>query len=167
LIVTEALAAGLPLLLIDALPGQEIGNAEYVMRSEAGTFVREPLEVLETLSHWLSNDGRLLVEHADHARDLGRPRAAYDIANLVWAAAHQEPRSRRRTRTRTVRLREDAEWKPKRPKMSARFSATAMDYWRRGPERVWRQLNDLELAQLMGMTLPRHSKEESEEESEE
>ena len=31
LIVTEALACKLPLLLIDALPGQEIGNMEYVV----------------------------------------------------------------------------------------------------------------------------------------
>ena len=30
LIVTESLASGLPLLLIHALPGQEIGNADYV-----------------------------------------------------------------------------------------------------------------------------------------
>ncbi len=36
LIVSEALAAGLPLLLVEAILGQETGNAEYVEQGVAG-----------------------------------------------------------------------------------------------------------------------------------
>ena len=57
LIVTESLAAGLPLLLTDVIPGQETGNANYVVNGGAGELIDEPLQALETLSHWLQAMG--------------------------------------------------------------------------------------------------------------
>jgi 1,2-diacylglycerol 3-beta-galactosyltransferase len=90
LIVAESLACGLPLLLIDALPGQETGNAEHVDAHGAGELAKDPLAVLETMCHWLADDGRLLAEKACSARRIGRPRAAYDVANLALAAARSQ-----------------------------------------------------------------------------
>jgi 1,2-diacylglycerol 3-beta-galactosyltransferase len=92
MIVSEALACGLPLLLVDALPGQEAGNAEHVVKGGAGELVRDPLALLETLHHWLANGGALLAQRAENARRLGQPRAAYVIADLVWEAARRGPR---------------------------------------------------------------------------
>jgi 1,2-diacylglycerol 3-beta-galactosyltransferase len=94
LIVTEALACGLPLLLVDVLPGQEMGNADYVVTGGAGILAPHALDVLETLYHWLASDGALLMRHASQARQLGRPRAAYDVADLAWEAAVRGPRLR-------------------------------------------------------------------------
>lgn len=87
LMVNEALAAGLPLLLIDVIEGQETGNAEYVVAHGAGEVVREPLEFLEAAYHWLSGDQHLLRERAENARKAGKPHAAYDAAELAWALA--------------------------------------------------------------------------------
>jgi 1,2-diacylglycerol 3-beta-galactosyltransferase len=87
LTVTEALACGLPLILVDVLPGQETGNAEYVVSGNAGDLAREPLEVLEVMCHWLENGQELYNKRVQNARRLGFPRAAYDVAELVWAAA--------------------------------------------------------------------------------
>jgi 1,2-diacylglycerol 3-beta-galactosyltransferase len=87
LVVTEALAAGLPMLLVDTLPGQETGNAAHVIGGGAGERTESPVEVLEVLCHWLGRDGKLLTEHARQARRLGRPRAALDVAELAWEAA--------------------------------------------------------------------------------
>lgn len=87
LIVSEALAAGLPLLLADVLPGQEEGNASYVIEGGAGEQVIDPVGALETVYHWLAQEGALLAERARHARRLGCPRAAYTIAEQVWASA--------------------------------------------------------------------------------
>jgi len=42
--------------------------------------------VLETMYHWLDQDGALLAERAENARSLGRPRAAQEIAEIVWNA---------------------------------------------------------------------------------
>jgi 1,2-diacylglycerol 3-beta-galactosyltransferase len=86
LTVTEALACSLPLILVDVLPGQETGNADYVVSGNAGDLAREPLEVLEVMCHWLEKGQELYNKRVQNARRLGFPRAAYDIAELVWAA---------------------------------------------------------------------------------
>ncbi len=86
LIISETLACGLPLVLIDVIPGQETGNAEYVVSGNAGILAREPIEVLEGMCHWLENDRCLYAQQAENARQLGHPRAAYDVSELIWAA---------------------------------------------------------------------------------
>jgi 1,2-diacylglycerol 3-beta-galactosyltransferase len=85
LMVTEALACGVPLLLTDVLPGQEVGNADYVVRHGAGEVARDPLEAIQVVSHWLASGGTLLKRRARNARRLGRPRAAHEIVERVWA----------------------------------------------------------------------------------
>jgi 1,2-diacylglycerol 3-beta-galactosyltransferase len=87
LIVSEALAAGRPLLMVEAIPGQETGNAEFVIQGGAGELVEEPLAVLETAFHWLEGDRSLLAARAANARKLGHPYAAYRVAELAWQAA--------------------------------------------------------------------------------
>ncbi len=86
LTISEALACGLPLILIDVIPGQETGNAEYVVAGKAGVLAEDPVEVLEAMSHWLERDRLLYKQQAQNACLLGRPNAAYDVAKLVWSA---------------------------------------------------------------------------------
>ena len=104
LVVTEALACGCPMLLIDAIPGQETGNVDYVVQNGAGDMAYTPMEVLETMNHWLMDGGRLLHHRAENASRLGRPNAAYDVANTVWLVAQQFA-SRGGTPSGTGRLR--------------------------------------------------------------
>ncbi len=87
LIVTESLACGLPMILIDVIPGQEMGNMEYVVENGAGDMVETPMAMLETLSHLWIKDQALLKQRAEQARRLGRPRAAYEAAAWIWEAA--------------------------------------------------------------------------------
>ena len=87
LTVSEALACSLPLILVDVIPGQETGNANYIVSGNAGALAGEPIEVLETVYHWLENDRLLYRQQAQNARQLGHPRAAYDVADFAWAAA--------------------------------------------------------------------------------
>lgn len=91
LIVTEALACGLPMILTSILPGQEEGNAAYVVEGGAAELGQSPVEVLETVFHWLQNGGELLRRRAQNARNLGRPDAAYAAADLAFAAALRGP----------------------------------------------------------------------------
>jgi 1,2-diacylglycerol 3-beta-galactosyltransferase len=91
LIVTESLACGLPLLITQIIPGQETGNAELVTREGAGDVTLEPLALLETMAHWLKDDRRLFELRAANARRLGKPRAAYDAADLIWGLAVSGP----------------------------------------------------------------------------
>lgn len=87
LIVTESLASGLPLLLVDVTPGQEEGNARYVVENGAGERAHNPLEALEVMAHWLADNRRRLHEVRGHAAALGKPQSAYAAADLVWSAA--------------------------------------------------------------------------------
>ena len=87
LMVSETLACGLPLLLVDVIPGQETGNADYVILGGAGDLAKDPIEVLEILFHWLDQGGNLYAQRVANAKRLGRPHAAYDVAELVWTAA--------------------------------------------------------------------------------
>lgn len=91
LIVTEALACGLPLILTEVIPGQETGNAEYVVEHKAGLLAESPLHLLEILQHWLMNNGRVLQETAENARRIGRPDSAFLAADLIWKAAQHAP----------------------------------------------------------------------------
>jgi 1,2-diacylglycerol 3-beta-galactosyltransferase len=91
LIITESLACGLPMLLVDVNPGAETGNANYVVQAGTGEFGQDPIAVLEILSHWLEHGGQLLAERAANARALGRPRAAYTVADYAWTAAQHGP----------------------------------------------------------------------------
>jgi 1,2-diacylglycerol 3-beta-galactosyltransferase len=113
LIVTEALASGLPILLIDVIAGQETGNAEYVVEGGAGELAEDPVTALETLNHWLADGGALLAERAENARRLGRPRAAFEVARAVWAAPEsyqRKDRSEERSRLTELLDRHKVPW---------------------------------------------------------
>jgi UDP-N-acetylglucosamine:LPS N-acetylglucosamine transferase len=85
LIIAEALACGTPLIITEVMPDQERGNAAVVVQSGAGELAVGPGKVVGVVTRWLAQDGRLLAEHARHAQDLGHPRAAYAVAEHVWA----------------------------------------------------------------------------------
>jgi len=89
LIVSEALAAGLPLLLAEAIPGQETGNAEYVASGGAGVLIENPAEALMHVFHWLNNDAKALREIAERSRALGRPDAAARVADRALEVAQR------------------------------------------------------------------------------
>jgi processive 1,2-diacylglycerol beta-glucosyltransferase len=82
LIVSEVLARGTPLLVIDPIPGQEEWNADYVVSAGAGVQLRLPVWVSYTVQHLLAEPSRLAAMQ-QRARRAGHPRAALDIAEYV------------------------------------------------------------------------------------
>ena len=92
LIVTESLASGLPLLLIEAIPGQETGNADYVTSRGAGDMAQSPVAILETVHHLFKDYAALLKERARNACSLGMDQAAFDAAHILWKAANERPK---------------------------------------------------------------------------
>jgi len=89
LTVAEALAAGRPLFIIQCTPMHERGNADYVVDRGAGVLAGAPAALVSALRQALADDGRLLAQMRDRARALGRPRAAFDAAELIWAQAER------------------------------------------------------------------------------
>ena len=82
LIVSEVLARGTPMIVIDPIPGQEEWNADLVAGSGAGVQLRQPESVPLAALSLLSHPERLAVMRKQAAR-VGRPRAALDIADRV------------------------------------------------------------------------------------
>ncbi len=84
LIISEGLAAGLPILLIDYLPGQEEGNVRYLLSHQAGALVQNVGEFRAMLTHWLADDRIRLNYVARASAGLGNPEAALTIAKALW-----------------------------------------------------------------------------------
>jgi 1,2-diacylglycerol 3-beta-galactosyltransferase len=91
LIVTESLACGLPMILIEIIPGQETGNAEYVTALGAADLADTPVEMLENLSHLLQNNHSLLKQRAENACRIGQPRSAFKVAEILHNAVKDTP----------------------------------------------------------------------------
>lgn len=94
LIVTESLACGLPMFLIQVIPGQETGNAELITLEGAGDLTLEPMELLWAMAHWQADGQRVFKERQANARRLGKPEAAFAAADLIWELAGQESAQR-------------------------------------------------------------------------
>ena len=92
--ISEACASGCPLILSGAIPGQETGNIEFVMRGRAGLWAPSPLAVTAALHAWLvGRDAPASLRRAAHgARTIARPRAAHDIAALLLRVGSSDNR---------------------------------------------------------------------------
>jgi 1,2-diacylglycerol 3-beta-galactosyltransferase len=90
LTVSEALAAGKPLLIHGDPPGQEEGNLRYVQLHGAGLWIEDPSALVAHLTNWLTYPAQM-ERAAANARRLGRPDAALRIARLGWDLATAGP----------------------------------------------------------------------------
>ena len=88
--VGEAFIAGLPILLYDAVPGQEEGNVAYVVKEGAGTWCPSPRHVMKQLKEWLAHPDTVARMRMASAR-LARPDSALDIARVVVSMIEDQP----------------------------------------------------------------------------
>jgi 1,2-diacylglycerol 3-beta-galactosyltransferase len=80
--ITEALNAGLPMILYSRLPGQEEGNVTYVTSEGAGIWAPEPHLVVQALRQWIDHP-ELRHKAARACRRLARPHSAHEIARIL------------------------------------------------------------------------------------
>jgi 1,2-diacylglycerol 3-beta-galactosyltransferase len=89
--ICEACIAGLPMILYDAIPGQETGNVDYVVDNGAGVFAPSPREVADIAQAWLAEGAAGLARRSANSLNIGRPNAVWDIADEVWEYANKPP----------------------------------------------------------------------------
>jgi len=82
LTVSEVLARGRPMIVIDPIPGQEESNADYLASVGAAISIRLPQHVPFAVTQLLSDPQRLNDMSVSASR-AARPRAALDIAEAV------------------------------------------------------------------------------------
>ncbi|HEX2620381.1 MAG TPA: glycosyltransferase, partial [Phototrophicaceae bacterium] len=87
--ICEACIAGLPVILSDAIPGQEDGNIDYVVENHIGVYAPNPSKVANAVSEWLAEGIDAIRARGERARAISRPQAVWDIADEVWEYAQR------------------------------------------------------------------------------
>ncbi|MCX6070407.1 MAG: glycosyltransferase [Chloroflexi bacterium] len=82
--ITEAINAGLPMVLYSRLPGQEDGNVSYVVSQGVGTWAPGHERAAASVHQWLE-DPRGMQQAAAACRRIARPSAAMEIARMIAA----------------------------------------------------------------------------------
>lgn len=85
LTVSEALSVGLPLIIFNPVPGQEIYNVDFLVNYGAGLLARDEDDVVEK-ARFLSTHPERLAQMAQNASTLGKPEAVQTICERVLAA---------------------------------------------------------------------------------
>lgn len=80
--ITEALNAGLPMILYSRLPGQEEGNVDYVLSAGVGVWAPETSYIVSALRAWITHPRQLELA-AEACCQAARPQAAREIARLL------------------------------------------------------------------------------------
>lgn len=86
----EAVACGLPMMILDPIGGQEERNADVLLEAGAAVKCTEVTLVAHKLRRLLDDPDRLR-QMSQNARKLGRPNAAADIARIVLEEPDRRP----------------------------------------------------------------------------
>lgn len=89
LTVSEALAMGLPLLIFNPVPGQEVYNVDFLVNYGAGLWCRDQADVTGKV-RFLATHPERLRQMSDNAAALGRPAAVKAVCERVLAAVRAE-----------------------------------------------------------------------------
>lgn len=80
--ITEALNAGLPMILYSRLPGQEDGNVDYVISEGVGVWAPKTSYIVDALQAWITHPRQLELA-AEACCQAARPEAAREIARIL------------------------------------------------------------------------------------
>jgi 1,2-diacylglycerol 3-beta-galactosyltransferase len=87
--ISEACIAGLPIILFDAIPGQEDGNIAFVVEQGIGAYAPGPYKVADVVERWTAQGPDALHARAERARRASSPDAVWQIADEIWKYAPQ------------------------------------------------------------------------------
>jgi processive 1,2-diacylglycerol beta-glucosyltransferase len=82
LTTAEAMACGLPMIIVNPIPGQEDMNSDMLLEHGAGVKAMHQVDIPHRLDEILSSPRKLALMRKN-ALSLGKPRAAQDVAKLV------------------------------------------------------------------------------------
>lgn len=81
--VQEALAAGCPMIVNHVIPGQEEGNARFLLETNCGTIATNQHDVIAAVENAFANDAAVWREWAGNTAALSRPAASLDTARFL------------------------------------------------------------------------------------
>jgi UDP-N-acetylglucosamine:LPS N-acetylglucosamine transferase len=83
--VQEALAAGCPMIVNHILPGQEEGNARYLLETNSGSVARSDEEIIAAVQRAFADSAALWHEWSSNIAKISRPGAALESARFLLA----------------------------------------------------------------------------------
>ena len=81
--VQEAMCASCPIIVNHVIPGQEEGNARYIMETRSGTVALTHDAVIAAVRNAFANDAAQWREWSMNISQLGKPTASLDIAKFL------------------------------------------------------------------------------------
>jgi processive 1,2-diacylglycerol beta-glucosyltransferase len=81
--VQEAMCAGCPIIVNHVIPGQEEGNARYIMETRSGTVALTHDAVIDAVQNAFANDAAQWRQWSANISQLGQPTASLDIAKFL------------------------------------------------------------------------------------
>jgi processive 1,2-diacylglycerol beta-glucosyltransferase len=81
--VQEAFAAGCPMIVNHVIPGQEEGNARYLLETNSGTVATNDEKVIAAVQDAFANNAARWREWSANIAPLSRPAASLDIARFL------------------------------------------------------------------------------------
>lgn len=85
--ILEAINCCLPVIITDALPGQEAGNPDYFNANKLGCFAHKPDDIISAVKELLDNDAKKLTEIKEQQNKFRNPDAAKEIVDFVISLA--------------------------------------------------------------------------------
>ncbi len=82
LTTSECLAKGLPMVIVNPIPGQEMRNTDFLLKNGIGIRIDKTSNVGEEIELLLKSPERIAVMRKA-ALAFGKPHAAYDVARLI------------------------------------------------------------------------------------
>lgn len=82
LTTTESLSCGLPLIVIDPIPGQEEENAEFLEKNGAAVWIKKKDNIEEILNE-IFNDKYKLDTMKKNAKNLAKKNSTHDICEVI------------------------------------------------------------------------------------
>lgn len=79
---TESLASGLPMIIINPIPGQEEENAEFLEDKNVGIWIKKEEDISKILYNLFSNPDKL-NKMKNNTRLLGHPNSTKDICDIL------------------------------------------------------------------------------------
>ena len=81
--VQEAIAAGCPMIVNHVIPGQEEGNARYLVETNTGAIATTPEAVVAAVESTFANNAARWREWSANIAELSRPAASLDTARFL------------------------------------------------------------------------------------
>lgn len=84
LTTTESLVSGLPMIIINPIPGQEEENAQFLEHSNIGIWLKKQMNITETISNFISNDAKL-KQMKENTKKISNRNSTKDICTILEA----------------------------------------------------------------------------------